>query len=226
MKIEHRQIITTLVALIISVLLFEYSPIDIAIQDYFYDFDLGQWKLNRDNKILNFLLYDGIKKLFVIFVLLILIALLFFRNLEVVKAYKKGLTIVCLSALLVPLSVGILKASTNVPCPKNLEHYGGNYPYVTLLSKYPESFYQSKNIKCYPAAHASGGFALMALFFLFKLKKNKIIALMSAQMIGWSTGSYKMLIGDHFLSHTFITMTLAWFIILMITQGVKKWDLT
>ena len=39
-------------------------------------------------------------------------------------------------------------------------------------------------------------------------------------LIGWSMGTYKMLIGDHFLSHTVITMILAWLLILVIAQGV------
>jgi len=39
-------------------------------------------------------------------------------------------------------------------------------------------------------------------------------------VIGWSMGTYKMLIGDHFLSHTTITMILAWLLILMIVISV------
>jgi membrane-associated PAP2 superfamily phosphatase len=33
-------------------------------------------------------------------------------------------------------------------------------------------------------------------------------------------GGYKMIIGDHFLSHTVITMIFAWLIILIIVRGV------
>lgn len=43
-----------------------------------------------------------------------------------------------------------------------------------------------------------------------------------AMVIGWSMGSYKMLIGDHFLSHTVITMILAWLLILLIVKGVDR----
>jgi membrane-associated PAP2 superfamily phosphatase len=43
-------------------------------------------------------------------------------------SYKKGLIIVCLSLVLVPLTVGALKAVTNIPCPKNITYYGGHYP--------------------------------------------------------------------------------------------------
>ena len=53
-------------------------------------------------------------------------------------------------------------------------------------------------------------------FFYLKRKKNKYLALGIAMVIGWSMGIYKMLIGDHFLSHTIITMIIAWLIILLI----------
>ncbi|HIP14233.1 MAG TPA: PAP2 family protein, partial [Sulfurimonas autotrophica] len=43
-----------------------------------------------------------------------------------------------------------------------------------------------------------------------------------AMIVGWSMGLYKMIIGDHFFSHTLITMILAWFIILLIVKIVNK----
>ena len=58
----------------------------------------------------------------------------------------------------------------------------------------------------------------MALFFLFKTPKNQKRALVVALVIAWSMGLYKMLLGDHFLSHTIITMIMAWLIILIIVK--------
>ena len=37
-----------------------------------------------------------------------------------------------------------------------------------------------------------------------------------------SMGIYKILIGDHFLSHTIITMMIAWLVILLITKFIKN----
>ena len=62
----------------------------------------------------------------------------------------------------------------------------------------------------------------MSLFFLFKKRKYQIRALIFALAIGWSMGIYKMLIGDHFLSHTIITMLIAWLIILIYKNKEKK----
>ena len=87
-----------------------------------------------------------------------------------------------------------------------------------MLDKYPEDFIQKSKAKCWPAGHASGGFALMALFFFFKNPRNQFFGLIGAITLGWSMGTYKMLLGDHFLSHTIITMILAWIIILTIVK--------
>lgn len=214
-----------ILVLLASFLTFEFTTLDIVIQDYFYNFSTQQWVLDRNAAIPKLVFYDGIKLLYFLFVLGIFIILLFFRKKHVIVQYKKGLAIVLLSCIAVPLLIGFLKATTNVPCPKDISHYGGNYPYITVLSKYPATFQQTKNIKCYPAGHASGGFALMSLFFLFSSRRNKKIALISTIIIGWTIGSYKMIIGDHFFSHTLITMMLSWLLILSINYMIGRFCL-
>ncbi len=222
MKKKTKHIFITSVVLLLSITLFEYSDLDLWLQNFFYNFETGQWLLDRDEAITKFLFYDGIKKVIIAFVLLSLIGSLLFRNSRFVKNNKAGLSIVFLSAMIVPLTVGALKATTNVPCPKDLEYYGGSYPHITLLTPYPESFSQTENIRCYPAGHASGGFALLSLVFLFRKKRNKVIAAVTVLSVAWTMGAYKMLIGDHFLSHTVVTMILAWLIILIIAKGVYR----
>ncbi len=216
-----KEIILTGILLLCSIVLLEYSNIDIWVQDAFYNFELRQWILDRDEKITRFIFYDGIKKIFILVMSLVLIGLLFFRKIKLIQVYQEGLLILCLSVILIPSVVGILKATTNVPCPRDITRYNGRYPYVTVLTPYPENFQQTEKIRCFPAGHASGGFALLSLFFLFKKRKNRFIALFSATIIGWALGGYKMLIGDHFLSHTVVTMILAWLIILIIAKNVQ-----
>ncbi len=77
-----KQIILTSMVLLCSVLFFEYSNIDILVQDIFYDHELKQWALDRDDRITKLIFYDGIKEVFYVFVFLILISLLFFRGQE------------------------------------------------------------------------------------------------------------------------------------------------
>jgi membrane-associated PAP2 superfamily phosphatase len=128
-----------------------------------------------------------------------------------------------LSAIFIPAIVGGLKKTTNMPCPKNEIHYGGKLIRTAVWQIYPQPYKNMEHIACWPAGHASGGFALMSLFFLFKTKRNKLLALSGALALGWTMGIYKMLIGDHFLSHTLITMILSWLLIIMINKPIVRW---
>ncbi len=221
-----KQLIITIVLLIVTILFFQFSNVDVWVENLFYHSSTHTWLINRDNKILKIVFYTGIKKVLIAIAVLMLLTLIIFRNSKRVQPYKKGLAIVILSAIFVPLVVGGLKAITNTPCPKNTDIYGGNYPEVKVLDSYPKNFHQKKRIKCWPAGHASGGFALLALFFLFKSRKNKKRAIVLAMIVGWSMGLYKMMIGDHYLSHTIVTMLLAWLIIIIIAKILKSSDFT
>ena len=208
--------------LLVAIVFFVISDIDIQIQDLFYNTDTNHWLLLKDTQPYELIFYSGIKKLLLGIAVSLLGILIFFRNHPRIKVYKKGLMIVVLSAILIPATTGILKKETNMPCPKHLIHYGGDYPLTAVWERYKTPYTTLDTIRCWPAGHASGGFALMSLFFLFIRKRNRYIALGTAITIGWSMGLYKMLIGDHFFSHTVITMLLAWLIILMIQQLVNK----
>lgn len=217
-----KQLWMSAVALIITVVFFGVSGTDIWVQNHFYNPITQQWLIDHDEPVLKFIFYDGIKRLIIIVDVVILITLIIGWKMPSLALYRKGLVIVLLSGIFVPVVVGSFKALTNLPCPKNLEIYGGNYPHTCVWEKYPKSFCQQGKIKCWPAGHASGGFALLSLIYLFRTRKAKIIAGTSAMVIGWSMGTYKMLIGDHFLSHTFITMVMAWFIISLIVYLIER----
>ncbi|QKF78948.1 phosphatase PAP2 family protein [Arcobacter defluvii] len=217
----NKQIFITAILLIAVLCLFQFTNLDIYVQSFFYDFNTKDWFIDKNEPILRFFLYDGLKKVIILFNVLILIALLFFRKKQIVQKYKKGLLIVLLSSIFIPSIIGSLKAFTNTPCPCNIVKFGGTYPEKKVFDSYPEGFVQKSKVKCWPAGHASGGFALMSLFFLFKKPRNQKIALTSVLILAWSMGNYKMLLGDHFLSHTIITMLLAWLIILIIVKFIS-----
>lgn len=210
------------VALIAAILFFGVSGTDIWIQNHFYNPVSHQWILDREDPVLNFIFYDGVKRLIILFNVLLLIGLIVGWRKPFLSKYRRGLIIVILSSIFVPIIVGSLKATTNIPCPKNLAIYGGLYPHTCVWEKYPSTFCNQKKIKCWPAGHASGGFALLSLYYLFHKRRAKIIAVSGVMVLGWSMGTYKMLIGDHFLSHTTITMIMAWLIISVIAVIVNR----
>jgi membrane-associated PAP2 superfamily phosphatase len=207
-----------LIALVLAVC--DVAGLDIYLQDRLYDSRHHHWLLARDEPVARFLLYDGIKALFVLLECGLLIALLVFRKKPLIKRHQRGLWIVALSVICVPVIVGELKSLSNVPCPRDLNRYGGSETYVTVLDSYPHEFRQSNSYRCFPAGHASGGFSLFGLAFLFACRRRRVMALVAALSVGWATGVYKMLIGDHFASHTAISMLLAWVVVSAVAGGV------
>lgn len=216
----NRCIFLVVSVLIFVILLFSFLELDIFFQDLFYIIAEKRWILGKGDPFLHFIFYDAIKRVLIVFSLCILCIILFFYKHRSFNKYSRGLIIVLLSMIFVPIIVAGLKAVTNTPCPKNLIYYDGNYPNVKVLDRYPDEFKIESKIRCWPAGHASGGFALMSLIFLFNSRKNKILVVIFALIIGWAMGAYKILIGDHFLSHTIVTMLISWLIILIIAKCV------
>lgn len=218
----NKTVVLTSLLLCACLVLFETTGLDLLIQDRFFDFNTGLWLVDQNQPVLKWLLYDGFKQVLIALVLGLFFILVFFRHRPFLQPWRQGLIIVCLSAVIVPVTVASLKAITNVPCPKHLEHYGGTYPHVTVFSSYPDDFRQQKRIKCFPAGHASGAFSLLSLYFLFRRRHHRIIAVVTVVTLGWLTGGYKMLIGDHFMSHTLVTLLLAIIEINLIAQLVQS----
>jgi len=223
MKID-REILRTFTILIALFFFFEFTNIDLFVQNFFYDNSSNQWVVEHvKDSLLDTIFYTGIKKVIIVITVLVLFLYLysFKESAKKLREYRSGLLIVWLSVAAVPLIISLLKATTNIPCPCDAVLFGGDYPYIRALDPMPQEIL--KKFKCYPAGHASGGFALMSLYFLFKSKKNQILGLVIAIIIGWSMGIYKMLIGHHYLSHTVITMLLSWLLIGIIKKIVNKY---
>ncbi len=218
-----RGVLLIFTTLILSILLFSLSSLDTGLQAQFHVPQGHAWLVDRNDRLLRWLFYDGVKLIYVLLVLGCWIALgLSFRRASRLRGMRWRLLVVCLSLTLSPITVGALKATTEMPCPKQLQMYGGKMPHVTILQRLTGQAPHLK-AKCYPAGHASGGFALMSLMFLFSSPVWQRRMLWLGLATGWIIGSYKMLIGDHFFSHTWITMLWDGQLILLIGWLVSRW---
>ena len=195
-----------LLMLAASILLFSLTPIDSLLQDRLWDAAGRHWLVDRNDKLLRWLFYDGVKLLYILLVLSCWAALVgSLRRRSRLRRMRGRLLIVCMSLVLAPVSVGLLKAVTDLPCPRQLQRYGGELPHVSLLQRLSGEA-PALQSKCYPAGHASGGFALISLLFLFNSPAWRRRMLWLGLVTGWTIGGYKMAIGDHFLSHTWVSM--------------------
>lgn len=206
-----------LLLIVLTFFIFEVTDIDIYIQSQLYNFETNSWIVDKKNAIAYLLFYSGIKVAIISSVVMFFIVAFLFRNSSWVNYHREAIFILALSVILVPTTIGSMKEITNMPCPKNISIYGGKTSYYKLLS---EDHSDGKKFNCFPAGHAGAGFALLALIFFAKNKKQQWFIASAVLALGWLMGGYKMMIGHHFLSHTIISMLLSWLLILQFARFV------
>lgn len=114
-------------------------------------------------------------------------------------------------ALLIPLSISVLKRLSSTHCPWSLDRYGGHTPYVRLLDALPPGIDAGG---CFPAGHASSALWLAGLCIWWWPRRPRIAALVFVLGLaaGFALGAVQQWRGAHFLSHTLASMwiTAAW----------------
>jgi membrane-associated PAP2 superfamily phosphatase len=126
--------------------------------------------------------------------------------------WRRELAFVFFGMALVVVVVGLLKEVTNVDCPWALSGYGGSRPYVLLFGDRPDALPRAA---CFPGAHASSGFALLAFFFALRERARKaaLVMLGVAVTVGVVFAIGQEARGAHFLSHDVTAAALAWFLL-------------
>lgn len=196
--------------------LFEWTHLDLALQDRFFNFATGRWWVDATNPAARVLFYTGPKVVIIGFgVALIALALGPERWRHRWDMARRDLFVAVLTLASVPALVGLGKNVTNVFCPSEIRRYGGNVPYVALCSPYPENDHPAARGHCFPAGHASGGFALLGLAWLRRTRRGWWGGMALGLGVGWTMGLYQMLKGAHYLSHTLVTMLVAWILVLV-----------
>ncbi|MCB1106153.1 MAG: phosphatase PAP2 family protein [Cephaloticoccus sp.] len=197
------------------ILWFEFTDLDLRVQDRLYDFAHQRWVVDGNEPVGRLLFYNG-PKIAVWFVGLTVLTLTFgpARWRDRWRFNRRGLGVAALTLATLPVLAGVGKNFTNVFCPSEVQRYGGSEPYVKLCSPYPDDQPPAGKGHCFPAGHASGGFALMGLAWLRASRRWRRGAILLGLAVGWWMGGYQMLKGAHYLSHTLVTMTLAWVVML------------
>ena len=206
-----RHLIVSVVLLFVVVLGLENTGLDVAFQHLLYR--NGAWLVDSAQPVIRFVFYDAPKKLLVLYATLILLALVLSFVIKPLRRFRtRNNLFILLCLLLVPAVVGLGKKETHVHCPYQLQEFGGDVPYVTLFEA---NKYETPG-RCFPAGHASGGFALLLFVLIAATRRQQMAALAGAMALGWAMGGYQMVNGRHFLSHTLTTILLAWIVILLV----------
>ncbi len=219
------QFVITFALLIAVVLVFDATALDVWVQNHFYDATaldkpaLQRWMVYKYDKTSEFWFHRTAKVAVEIFGGLIFVfgVLGFFA--KPLSPYRYRFLFLPCAMLMVALLVGGAKHFTNTYCPNQTVLYGGDKPYMRLLEPYPADFHPAKKGKCFPAGHATAGFGLMALYFMFIGRKiARRVGLAVGLGMGWTLGIFQMIRGEHFLSHTLFTMVASWLVILLTHQ--------
>lgn len=196
-----------------SLVLFEFSGIDLWLQDQFFNADQQRWLVEKKAWFPKLLFYTGPKVLLIGFAVFLLAGVLWPKPTRpswlTERWSPRRVWLVILSLAIIPGAIGFMKARSDVYVPWALARYGGDKPYHRLFEPLPPGWPPNRG-HGFPAGHASGGFALMSLSYLSDRRTRRWTGLAVGLTAGWTMGLYQMLKGAHFLSHTVATMLLAW----------------
>lgn len=218
--------IASLITLILVFVFFEYTNTDLIIEDHFYDFAKNAWRFQDPGAIYYKIFYQGIKIPIYLIGLFSVIGFFYSKKKNIWVDKRKGFAVIALSIIVLPAFVAFVgKNVTNVHCPDDITRYKGGIPYVKVLEHYPKNP-NSPDGKyprghCFPAGHASGGFALLSLVCFYRTKKEKFLAFIFAMSMGTAMSVIQMLRGLHYLSHQLVTMLLAFIFVSIFNLIIK-----
>lgn len=202
---ERLGVLVGVAGLVATLAILGPGGIDEQLQWLFYDAATGTWIFPERDGLWRPLLYTGPKAVLVGAAIgfgCVLVAGFWHERLQ---RYRLSMVYLIACLALVPLSANGLKAVTNIACPSQVAAFGGDVPHVGLFDPYPPGAAEKRRYRCWPAGHASGGFALLGLGFLGGWRRVWT-GFLPGMAAGWIMGLYQMAKGAHFLSHTLVTM--------------------
>jgi len=211
---------------VVLAIVFATTPLDVTIaRAVFFDSAHAQW-VGASSWTINELLHTGGR--WAIRVLIALVVAFWIATWVEPKwrALRRPAAYFVVSAVLSIGVVGLLKELTNVDCPWDLTLFGGRFPYIELFGDRPDALRLGR---CFPAAHASSGYALLALYFTFRERHAGLAKLGLA--LGLTTGLVFGLAqqarGAHFVSHDLWSAFLVWTVTLSVYTfafRTRLWD--
>jgi membrane-associated PAP2 superfamily phosphatase len=202
---------------LLLLLLWDLSGLDLQVAQWFGSargFALGNHWLWRG------VLHDDIRYLPWLLELALLLAMVrpfgAIKQLPVERRVQLALT--TLVALLV---VSGIKRHSSTSCPWDLQQFGGAARY---LSHWAWGLADGGGGGCFPAGHASAGFAFVGGFFAFRhaLPATARRWLFGALAVGLLLGLAQQVRGAHYMSHTLWTAWLCWASAALLDLGVSQ----
>jgi len=181
---------------------------DFRIADQLYAWQGQQW-LARDLHVTNTLLHKGGRNLSWVAWLVALGACMTALARPRMALLRRPLCYLVVATLIAASLVAWIKNWSNIDCPWDLARYGGERPWVGLFAARPPGL---GHAACFPAGHASSGYAWFSLYFYLRVVRPRWRAagLALAMGSGLVFGITQQVRGAHFFSHDIVTAALCW----------------
>lgn len=185
------------------------ETVDFRVQSWFWD---GRdWLIPKDAGWFHQLAYTGPKVVIYAFALWLLWVMVAPARAPAWMGRRRAAYLfLCLAVI--PVVCTQLRAVTHMATPRDLAVYGAAapnaWPHLLLFDAKPVNYPSH----AFPAGHASGGFALLALAFAWAGAVARRRGLWIGLAYGGAMGLYQIARGEHFLSHTLATAALAWLV--------------
>ena len=196
------------ILLLIS-LLIELTQFDSSLADFIYQWEGNHWRL-KDEWVTATLVHKGGKYLSITMLLVVLTILTMSYFFKALASWKPALLYLLTSTLLGALVISLGKSISNISCPWDFSRYGGGLDYLSLM----EQLWVRNGSQCFPAGHASAGFAWLSLYFVGRHTNApwRWAALAFALLLGCVFGISQQLRGAHFLSHDIWSFGVCWMV--------------
>lgn len=207
-KLASSLFLSMLVLLILSYLI-EFFEFDRLLADQFYQLQGNRWAF-KDFWITETVIHKGGKYLSIAGALVVLIAWMFSSHISVLHQWQKRLRFLFVATVLGTIVVSFGKIVSHISCPWDFSRYGGTLEYISLSNQ----LLVRNGSQCFPAGHASAGYAWIALYFvgLYSRSVWRWLAFSIPFLIGLLFGFSQQLRGAHFISHDLWTFGICWMV--------------
>jgi len=196
---------------------FPFAPgekVDFWFQSFFWN---GKnWLIPHDHFLGKILAYDGPKALIILFAVYLLVIILLPKFAPRWMNRRQAIY-VFVSMAVVSVTSTQLRAITNMATPLELTNYGGAFPHLLLFQIKPAGY----PCHAFPAGHASGGLALISLYWAWFNQPYRKLGLWIGLGLGGLMGLYQIARGEHMLSHTLATLGIAWLLSALLAIAIK-----
>lgn len=212
-------IIKWLTVLLLLTAMIEFFKADQYLADTIYRFEGNTWQL-RNALITETVIHKGGKYFSIALAVCVLAMLCASYLTSGLGSWRYRLRYLFVASVIGSLMVSIGKAISNISCPWDFERYGGSLNYLSLM----EQLWVRNGSHCFPAGHASAGFAWVAIYFV-GLHTNSIWrwwGLGFGLGLGLIFGVSQQLRGAHFLSHDVWSFGVCWMVSLIFYHLLLK----